>query len=120
MIIKKIRLILLFALLVVTHETFSQVLSLAGKWDFRLDSVKTFSAIKLPGSCEEQGYGSKSTVKDPNRLTRETRYVGKAWYRKNIEVPESWNGSDYSVAKLVFYFSKAGCHFSYFRKTSTA
>ena len=79
-------------LAVVTNYSYGQVQSLAGEWQFRLDSVQTISTITLPGSCEEQGFGTKSTVKDPNRLTREFRYAGKAWYEKTIEVPQSWKG----------------------------
>ncbi len=69
-----------------------QIKSLSGEWQFRVDSVKELAKIKLPGSCEEQGFGAKSTVKDPHRLTREFRYVGKAWYQKTIEVPKEWQG----------------------------
>ena len=68
----------------------AQVQSLSGTWDFRFDSIQQFSPIQLPGSCEEQGFGYRATVKDPHRLTREVRYVGKAWYKKIIEVPVSW------------------------------
>ena len=73
-------------------QIYSQVQSLAGEWQFRVDSVQKSAKIKLPGSCEEQGFGAKSTVKDPHRLTREIRYVGKAWYQKTIEVPAEWHG----------------------------
>lgn len=44
-----------------------QIKSLSGEWQFRVDSVKELSRIKLPGSCEEQGFGANSTVKDPHR-----------------------------------------------------
>ena len=89
---KSIQAISLIFLIAIASNSFGQVQSLAGQWQFRLDSVQTFSTIILPGSCEEQGFGSKSTVKDPNRLTREFRYTGKAWYERTIEVPESWKG----------------------------
>jgi hypothetical protein len=39
-----------------------QIKSLSGKWQFRVDSVKELAKIKLPGSCEEQVFGAKSTV----------------------------------------------------------
>ena len=42
-----------------------QIKSLSGEWQFRVDSVKELSRIKLPGSCEEQCFGAKSTVKAP-------------------------------------------------------
>ena len=74
----------------ITNRSSAQVQSLAGSWEFRFDSIQQFSPIQLPGSCEEQGFGYKATIKDPHRLTREIRYVGKAWYKKTIEVPTSW------------------------------
>jgi Glycosyl hydrolases family 2, sugar binding domain len=92
MILNSIKTILLISLIAFTFNSFSQIQSLAGQWQFRLDSVQTFSSIHLPGSCEEQGFGAKSLTKDPNRLTREFKYVGKAWYERTIEVPTSWKG----------------------------
>ncbi|ULQ51782.1 sugar-binding domain-containing protein [Flavihumibacter fluvii] len=79
-------------LLFFSGQVFSQVQSLAGEWQFRMDSVQQLAAIQLPGSCEEQGFGAKATVKDSNRLTRNIRYVGKAWYQKTITIPQQWKG----------------------------
>jgi hypothetical protein len=90
--LKSVKTTILIFLIAFGSNSIGQVQSLAGQWQFRPDSVGQFSKIRLPGSCEEQGYGSKSTVKDPNRLTREFRYTGKAWYEKTVEVPESWKG----------------------------
>jgi len=81
----------------------SQVISLAGKWNFKLDTANIGlteswfnkvldETIQLPGSCEEHGFGVKATVREVNRLTRETRYEGIAWYQKEIEIPSSWAG----------------------------
>ena len=77
-------------LLGITNVVSAQVQSLAGSWEFRFDSIEQYSPIQLPGSCEEQGFGYRATLKDPHRLTRDVRYVGKAWYKKTIEVPASW------------------------------
>jgi|694.fasta_scaffold02760_17 hypothetical protein len=82
--------LLVCLLLNIAGPVYAQVQSLSGTWDFRFDSIQQFTPIQLPGSCEEQGYGYKTTVKDPHRLTREVRYVGKAWYKKIIEVPVAW------------------------------
>ena len=73
-------------------SSYAQVQSLAGEWLFRMDSVQLSATIQLPGSCEEQGFGAKATVRDSNRLTRAIRYVGKAWYQKTITVPQEWKG----------------------------
>src|SRR6476620_9891479 len=84
-----------------TSNSYSQVISLSGIWKFQLDSANIglseawFSkpladTIQLPGSCEEHGFGTKATVKEVNRLTREIRYEGMAWYQKEIEIPVTW------------------------------
>ena len=82
---------------------YSQVISLAGEWKFALDpenkgleeswfNEALKQLINLPGSCEEQGFGVKSTVKEVNRLTRAVRYEGVAWYQREVAIPESWAG----------------------------
>jgi len=89
---KQIKILIIVLSIISNGHVYSQIQSLSGEWQFRVDSVKELAKIKLPGSCEEQGFGAKSTVKDPHRLTREFRYIGKAWYQKTIEVPEEWQG----------------------------
>ena len=78
--------------------------SLAGEWQFRLDpqnkglAEKWFAAalpdkIRLPGSTDEAGYGTKNTRRpDYNYLARLVEYTGPAWYGQEIEVPEAWKG----------------------------
>lgn len=78
--------------------------SLSGNWSFRLDpdgrgldenwfetDLKD-TLIQLPGSCEERGFGNRSSIRDSFRLTRKIRYEGKAWYQREIEIPASWKG----------------------------
>ena len=89
---KQIKILIIILSILSTGHVYSQIQSLAGEWQFRVDSVRELAKIKLPGSCEEQGFGAKSTVKDPHRLTREFRYIGKEWYQKTIEVPKEWQG----------------------------
>jgi hypothetical protein len=89
---KKIKILIIVLSILSTGHVYSQIQSVSGEWQFLVDSVKELAKIKLPGSCEEQGFGAKSTEKDPNRLTREFRYVGKAWYQETIEVPKEWQG----------------------------
>ncbi|MHC4443292.1 MAG: sugar-binding domain-containing protein [Planctomycetota bacterium] len=80
-----------------------QTISLAGEWSFRLDRHKVGrqekwyeqrlgEVIKLPGSTDEAGYGSKTTKKELTRLSRVYHYVGPAWYQKEVVVPDSWAG----------------------------
>lgn len=93
--------ILLVELLIGAIAAQSQSINLAGEWRFRLDSAnkgldeRWFDTvlpytITLPASCEEKGFGVRSTMKDPHRLTRAVRYEGKAWYQRTITIPSSW------------------------------
>ena len=77
--------------------------SLAGEWHFRLDPQSLGfreewfnealpDLIRLPGSCEEQGYGEKNTKAATGRLTKLIRYEGYAWYQREIIIPENWEG----------------------------
>jgi hypothetical protein len=78
-------------------------LNLAGDWQFRLDredrgvTDKWFlkelpQTIRLPGSTDEQGFGDKATRGERGRLTREFSYVGAAWYRRTVDIPQDWAG----------------------------
>ena len=64
-------------------------ISLAGKWKFRLDPEKVGEKeewfktalpdnIKLPGSCQDQGYGEKVIQPWIGRLTPKFKYEGPA------------------------------------------
>jgi hypothetical protein len=77
--------------------------SLAGEWCFKLDPQsmglreewfkKTLhDLIRLPGTCEEQGYGDKKIEPETGRLTKLIRYDGLAWYQREIVIPENWDG----------------------------
>ena len=99
--------------------TAQESLSLAGAWDFAVgDSAKYDDYVMLPGSMLTNGKGDPVTVdtrwtgslydssyffnpymekyrvegqmKFPFFLTPERHYVGKAWYRKTVYVPETW------------------------------
>jgi len=77
-------------------------ISLDGKWEVRLDpeseslkncqaEIKTSGTIDLPGSLAENGFGCTTVGSDYGILTPEYKYVGKAWYSREIEIPENWN-----------------------------
>lgn len=81
-----------------------KVISLAGDWNFKLESEEIFNkSITLPGSTDEAGYGEKNTVKDPHRLSRIYKYVGATWYQKEIEVNE-----DYKNKSIILFLER--CH----------
>lgn len=84
-------------------------LNLAGSWSFQLDeqdrginelwfekALKT--NISLPGTTDEAGFGEKTIGAAYGRLTRKHRYVGPAWYQKDILIPPEWEN------KSIFLF----------------
>ena len=80
-----------------------QTISLAGSWNFRLDTndcgvaQKWFAhnlpdKILLPGSCEQRGFGFPPAQAEEMRLTHLLKYVGPAWYQREINIPKMWAG----------------------------
>lgn len=84
-------------------------ISLAGEWQFLLDSEnvgirenwhsKEFTdQITLPGTTDDAQKGIPNTL-EPSiskpqvlHLTRKYSYVGAAWYKKEVDIPSSWEG----------------------------
>lgn len=84
----------------------AETLSLAGDWNFRRDDQKAgeqaawFASkmdgeqtIKLPGTMDEAKLG----VPNPQQPTlaglyRPNTYEGMAWYERQIEIPNTWQG----------------------------
>jgi beta-galactosidase len=90
-------------LFILSYSGFSQNHSiiLSGQWQVKLDpknewikkspdKSKTEGVIVLPSSLAEAGYGYKTEGPDFGVLTPEYRYIGKAWYTREIEIPASW------------------------------
>ncbi|NEU07041.1 glycoside hydrolase family 2 [Flavihumibacter sp. R14] len=83
-------------------------LSLAGRWNVKLDSQnegvkqKWFTqefekAIQLPGTLDDAGIGEKTSLSDEKmekevvlKLARKHSYIGPAWYSKEITIPQNW------------------------------
>ena len=79
------------------------VISLAGSWRFQLDPKSEGVAgewfkstlpdrIELPGSCEQRGFGVKPDQPEVRRLTHVLKYVGPAWYQRQVVIPKNWTG----------------------------
>jgi hypothetical protein len=82
----------------------AEVQSLAGTWRFQLDPDKVGESqrwferelpqqITLPGTTDEAKLG----LPNPGQPTlmglyRGNTYAGRAWYQREIDVPESWRG----------------------------
>ncbi len=87
-------------------ETPRPQIDLRGDWQFTLgpDGVNTeqnireltFSdVITLPGTTDTNRKGRKNTRTDETtHLSRIYSYVGKAWYRKQVDIPKEWKKKD--------------------------
>lgn len=78
-------------------------IALEGQWKVQLDpdrkglEPRTGKPINLPGSLAEAGYGEKTEGSDFGTLTPEYRYIGPAWYQREIEIPASWEGKNLMI-----------------------
>ena len=96
--------ILFFPLMAQAQHT----LTLAGEWEVTFDSddagshrmlkSKFSGKINLPSTTDQAQLGDSLTIKPSlNReslyqLARKHRYIGTAWYRRTITIPEDWKG----------------------------
>jgi len=80
-----------------------EAFDLAGDWRFRLDpdgqgidarwwDEPLPDTAHLPGSTDENGYGDEPTERDRDKLTRLHKYVGPAWYQRDVVIPANWQG----------------------------
>jgi hypothetical protein len=79
-------------------------IALEGTWNIQLDPAGAGHAERwferpfqgdtmfLPGSTDQGGYGTKIVTPDKGWLTRPYKYVGTAWYQREVIVPDSWRG----------------------------
>jgi hypothetical protein len=77
----------------------------AGEWRFDLDpddlgvraewfSKSLPNRIHLPGTTDLAGYGEKTEGIEGGYLSRRFKYVGPAWYQRDLEIPPSWAGRE--------------------------
>jgi hypothetical protein len=82
-----------------------QFADLSGTWKFQLDSAnigdqeKWFSkefndSVQLPGTTDENKKGIFLDEKAVDRLSRVWYWKGAAWYRKEVTIPEHWEGKN--------------------------
>ncbi len=86
-------------------------ISLAGAWQVKLDTLNESEthrwqasaftdgvAINLPGTLDDAGLGKPNTLQPAlnnyvlSNLTRKHQYIGKAWYQREVEIPDRWQG----------------------------
>ena len=81
------------------------LVSLAGKWSIKLDPDSLGEKngyhnqvwtdyISLPGTLDEGGYGTPTSGSDYGILSRRFKYIGPAWYTREIEIPRSWGDQE--------------------------
>ena len=94
----KIQYFLLILFFLFNSVRAQESISLSGTWMFRLDESDKGIAnnwqnelftnqILLPGTTDEAKYGTKTIGAEVGMLTREYKYIGPAWYQKEIEIP---------------------------------
>ena len=84
------------------YQSLRDKIDLAGTWQFQLDpdnigiSEKWYNgglpdSILLPGTLDENKKGKLNTERTDYHLNRVYYHVGSAWFRKEVEIPSSWN-----------------------------
>ncbi|MBI4326519.1 MAG: glycoside hydrolase family 2, partial [Chloroflexi bacterium] len=96
-----------------------KLLDLRGAWRFKLDpkdeglaSGWTTDAlperIHLPTTTDLAGFGAPEPDPNPGFLSREHKYIGAAWYQRELEIPEAWRGREVELfLERVFWESRA-------------
>ena len=95
---KAVLLVCLFTFLPLTALAGDDVISLAGQWRFALDpdgtmtATSTFSdVVTLPGTTDTNQKGTPlSRFDETTHLSRRYSYKGRAWYSRDIDIPQSW------------------------------
>ena len=81
-----------------TASTPNPVLDLSGEWLCRAGgdtpSFTDAATIQLPGTLDDFGIGEKVTDIEVGALSRKVNFTGKAWYRRDIEIPQEWDGME--------------------------
>lgn len=85
-------------------------MDLSGIWQFQLDITgfgKTpgselykknlHDLIMLPGTTDLAGKGIANPARHVDRLTRRFEYMGAAWYRKKVVIPDHWRDKEITM-----------------------
>lgn len=84
-------------------EHYTETIDISGSWAFELDpsdiglEEKWFSkplpkVVALPGTTDENKKGEFIDERAEERLSRVWYWKGAAWYKKDVEIPETWVG----------------------------
>lgn len=77
-----------------------QRLDLSGKWSFTLDEQRLVrpgsflsDSVQLPGTTDTNRRGHVLQLKsETTHLSRLFSYKGRAWYKRTVIIPDSWQG----------------------------
>jgi len=94
---------LILVLLATSPLAASPTLDLAGEWRFTLDrhdkgiearwfekEFDTTRTLTLPGTTAQAGVGEPDRRLDAGFLLQDHRFVGAAWYERDLEIPQDW------------------------------
>ena len=89
---------LILCLLTATAQADDTTISLAGRWHFALDPDSSLTAatpfgdeVTLPGTTDTNEKGTPlSRFDETTRLSRRYAYKGRAWYSREIVIPQEW------------------------------
>lgn len=103
--VMKKQFVLLFFLAGLTCHA-QDTIDLSGKWNLSQDSLHYTHDINLPGSTDEICLGQKHMTgsnlytghPETWQLARKHVYIGKAWYTKEIEIPDAWIGKELTLS----------------------
>ena len=78
----------------------SKTIDLSGTWQFTLDRQKQVQpdnvmteTVQLPGTTDTNKKGDFiAKSEETTHLTRPWSYKGRAWYKREIEIPKVWKG----------------------------
>lgn len=88
-------LILTLALFACQPKESRESISLAGTWELRLDSAMVTEQVQLPGTTDTNQKGFPNTDRDETtHLARLFHYQGKAWYQREVSIPNNWEGKE--------------------------
>lgn len=76
----------------IPHDFAGEEMLLNGEFDFALEEGGQTGKISLPGTLDLAGVGEKTEGEYMNWLRRDREYIGAATYKKEVEIPVSWEG----------------------------
>ncbi|MDX8340697.1 glycoside hydrolase family 2 TIM barrel-domain containing protein [Draconibacterium sp. IB214405] len=91
-----------------TFTSAQNTIDLSGEWQVFLEpnheleeqypnSFNGMGKIELPASLAEKGFGYRTTGSDFGILTPEFKFIGKARYSREIEIPADWKNKEVEI-----------------------